>query len=375
MEEKHSPFLIQTERIRAALAAPEMLAATMREGNPPDALLLTSPQNRFYATGFESSAGMAVIASGYAYFMTDFRYFEDAQRHIEGYILEMTGKGRTYFSIINEIIERHGIRHLWFEDDSMTYSEYRNAAKALKADLVPLGNMMFSLRGVKMPFELERLQAAQRIAEKSFDELLPEIRAGVTENALKARLTYLMLKNGSIRNSFDPIVVSGPNGSLCHGVPGERMLSAGDFVTIDFGCVYGGYCSDMTRTVAIGYVTDEMRKVYETVLQAQLTAISAANAGIVGCALDQTARTVIENAGYGEFFGHGLGHGLGIDVHDTPGASPGNKNPLPAGTVVTIEPGIYIPGRFGVRIEDVVVLHEGGCENITRTPKELLILP
>ena len=174
--------------------------------------------------------------------------------------------------------------------------------------------------------------------------------------------------------SFDPIVVSGPNGSLPHGVPSEKEIQAGEFGTMDFGCIYKGYCSDMTRTVAVGFVTEEMQKVYDTVLQAQLAGIAAAHAGATGKEVDGAARSVIDTAGYGAYFGHSFGHGVGVEIHESPNASPMNEKPMPAGAVISAEPGIYLPGKLGVRIEDVIILTEEGCRNITKTPKDLLIL-
>ena len=183
-----------------------------------------------------------------------------------------------------------------------------------------------------------------------------------------------MLKNGSEGNSFDPIVVTGSKTSLPHGVPGDKVICAGDFITMDFGSLHNGYCSDMTRTVAVGHASDEMKNVYDTVLKAQLAGIAAAKAGVPGCDIDGAARKVIEDAGFGPYFGHGLGHSLGLDIHEAPNANPRNTEPMPAGAVITIEPGIYLPGRFGVRIEDMVAVGEGGCTVLTKAPKELIIL-
>ena len=184
----------------------------------------------------------------------------------------------------------------------------------------------------------------------------------------------LMLHYGAEDKSFDPIVVSGPNGSLPHGVPSEKVIQAGEFVTMDFGCIYHGYCSDMTRTVAVGSVTDEMRQVYDTVLQAQLAGIAAARAGATGKAVDGAARDIIRQAGYGPCFGHSFGHSVGVEIHEGPNATPSNDKPLPAGAVISAEPGIYLPGKLGVRIEDVLYLTPEGCQNLTLAPKELVIL-
>jgi Xaa-Pro aminopeptidase len=231
-----------------------------------------------------------------------------------------------------------------------------------------------NLRKVKDSEELEALTAAQRIAEKALEDVLKEIRPGKTEKEIAALLQYRMLVHGAENMSFEPIVVSGPNGSLPHGVPTDKAIQEGEFLTMDFGCIYHGYCSDMTRTVAIGHVTDEMREIYDTVLRAQLAGIEAAKAGVTGKAVDKAARDVIEAAGYGEYFSHSFGHGVGVEIHESPNASQLNEQPFPAGAVVSAEPGIYIPGKLGVRIEDVILLTEDGNINITKAPKELLIL-
>lgn len=341
---------------------------------PYDAVLLTSPQNRFYATGFRSSAGVALISAHRALFATDFRYFEDAGAKIQGFELVMSTTERTYTDIINEFCREEGVKTLAFEADAMSYTQYCAYAEKLTAKLVPEDGLLARLRHCKRPFELDRIEAAQRIAEGAFAKILERIKPGVRECDIAAELDYQMRLGGAAGCSFDTIVVSGENGSLCHGVPGERVIRDGDFITMDFGALWGGYCSDMTRTVAVGHVSEEQRKVYDTVLRAQEAGIAAAHAGIIGADLHRVAAEIIAEAGYGKYFGHSLGHSLGIDVHDGLGAQPTNLNPLPEGVVVTIEPGIYIPGKFGVRIEDFVVLTQDGCRNFTRAPKELIIL-
>ena len=234
-----------------------------------------------------------------------------------------------------------------------------------------------SLRQTKDEAELQALEDAQRIAERALAEILNEVRPGAVEREIAAKLQYLMLHFGASDKSFDPIVVSGPNGSLPHGVPSDKVIHSGEFVTMDFGCVYHGYCSDMTRTVAVGYATDEMRRIYNAVLDAQKAGIAAARAvraGVTGKAVDAAARAVIQEAGYGNYFSHSFGHGVGVEIHEQPTASSLNDKPLPAGAVISAEPGIYIPGKLGVRIEDVVVVTEDGCRNLMTAPKELLIL-
>jgi len=196
----------------------------------------------------------------------------------------------------------------------------------------------------------------------------------MTEKELAAELVYRLYKFGGEANSFDPIVVTGPKTSMPHGVPGDEVIRMGDFITMDFGTMKNGYCSDMTRTVALGHVTEEMRKVYDTVYAAQLAGIEAARPGVTGREIDAAARKIIEDAGYGEYFGHSFGHSLGLEIHEPPNASPSNDKPMPEGAVISAEPGIYLPGRFGVRIEDVLWLHGDGCVNITKAPKELIVL-
>lgn len=338
-----------------------------------DALLITSPANRFYATGFESSAGIALVAREESVFFTDFRYIEAAES-IEHFRKEMVGRERNYAALMNQFIEAHTIKKLGFEDKAMSCAEQADYAAKLEVEFVPMGSALFKLRSAKESWEIERMRKAQRIAEHALDEILGWIQPGQTEKQIAAELVYRMMRAGAEKMSFDPIVVSGPNSSKPHGVPGDRKIEAGDFLTMDFGCIYEGYCSDMTRTVAIGHATGKMRAVYEIVLEAQLAGLAAFRAEIPGQAVDAAARAVIEQAGYGAFFGHGFGHSLGIEIHEPPNCGATETAVLPLGAVVSAEPGIYLPGEFGVRIEDVVVVREHGCENLTNAKKDLIIL-
>ena len=350
--------------------------AAQLEAYDLDAMLLTGEANRFYASGFHSAGtdGVALVTRNKAYYFTDSRYTEAAARYVQGAELREIGRGRGYGVLLEEAVAEQSIRRMGFEDAYMTVQDYERYRKALSCDLVPATELLWRLRMVKDDAELEAMVSAQRIAEKALADILEEIRPGVTEKEIAARLQYLMLHYGASDMSFDPIVVSGPNGSLPHGVPSEKPICRGEFVTMDFGCVYHGYCSDMTRTVAVGYATEEMQTVYNTVLAAQKAGIAAARAGVTGREVDGAARAVIEAAGYGDYFGHSFGHGVGVEIHESPNASPMNEKPLPAGAVISAEPGIYLPGRMGVRIEDVIVLTEDGCRNLTRAPKELLVL-
>jgi Xaa-Pro aminopeptidase len=256
----------------------------------------------------------------------------------------------------------------------MTHSAWLSLEQRLEHPLTHAAHILAQLRASKDAEELTCMIAAQRIAEKALDEVLGLLRPGLTEKQVAAELVYRMYKYGGEANSFDPIVIAGKKTSMPHGVPGDEVIQAGDFVTMDFGTMCGGYCSDMTRTVAIGHATEEMKKVYATVLEAQLAGIAAAKPGVAGRDIDKAARDVIEKAGYGPYFGHSFGHSLGLEIHEAPNASPANSQPMPAGAVISAEPGIYLPGQFGVRIEDVLWLRSGGAENITKAPKSLIIL-
>ncbi len=338
-----------------------------------DAMMVTSEPGEFYAAGFHGE-GVVLVASGETTYITDSRYIELAERTVTGAKVLMVGRGRGYIALVNEALDRLGIRRLGIEERYMSLASYRTYEKELHAELVPAGQLLLDLRAAKDSHEIECMVKAQRIAEKALDEALRFIKPGVTEREVAAKLTYDMLCFGAEKNSFDPIVVSGPNGSLPHGIPGDKQIQTGEFVTMDFGCKWGGYCSDMTRTVAVGQPTEEMVKVYDLVLKAQRAGIAASRAGVRGRDIDAAARKVIEDGGYGDYFGHGYGHSLGIEIHESPNANTRDETPMPVGAVVSAEPGIYLPGRFGVRIEDVVVMEAEGCRDITLAPKELMIL-
>ena len=347
---------------------------SLLETGEVDALLLTSVYNRLYAAQYRVAEGVAVVTREGAYYFTDSRYIEAAEKNLKGFTVRMTHPGSSEIERINEVIGEHTIKKLGFEENDMTYGDYLRYNEALHAVLVPMQAKIDAFRATKEPWEIELMRKAQAITDQTFSELCKIIQAGMTEKELEAELLYRLYKHGAECPSFDPIVVSGPNTSLPHGVPGERKLEFGDFITMDFGCIYGGYCSDMTRTVALGFVSEEMDKVYKTVLKAQLAGIAATKAGVAGRDIDGTARKVIADAGYGDYFGHGYGHSLGILIHEAPNANTRNDQPMPAGAVVSAEPGIYLPGKFGVRIEDVTVITETGCEVLTKSPKNLIIL-
>ncbi len=342
------------------------------EASEAQALLITSDQNRYYATGFASSAGeLIVCGDGSAALFIDARYFEEASRSIrEAEVI--CSNDKPVYQLMNEYFKDHGVTKLAVEEGSLSYAAYTGLQGKLEPEFVPGQQLLRDLRAVKSPEEMEILIAAQRIADQAYTNVLKLITPDITERELAAELTCQMLRLGAQDKSFDPIVVSGSLSSVPHGKPRDVKLQRG-FLTMDFGALYRGYCSDTTRTVAIGEPTEEMVKVYNTVLSAQKEAIAAARAGMTGRELDGVARKVIADAGYGEYFTHSLSHGVGIDIHEYPNCSPKSEAVLKAGDVISMEPGIYLPGRFGVRIEDVIQIREDGCFDLTQLPRELLV--
>ena len=339
-----------------------------------DGLLLTSRYSRHYGAEFDIAEGVAIVTKSGCRYFTDSRYIESAQNNLKGFEVLEINRQNSYIARLNAAIVDFGVSTLGFEETDMTVGQYNYYKEKLQADLKPYDKQINSFRAMKEDWELNLMRKAQAITDKAFSEVITRIRVGMTELELQAELIYCLYKNGATGLAFDPIVVSGPNTSLPHGVAGERVILAGDFITMDFGASYQGYCSDMTRTVAVGFVTEEMEKVYNTVLKAQLTALAISKAGVPGKDIDAAARKVIADAGYGEYFGHGYGHSLGLQVHESPSPNGANENGMPIGAVASAEPGIYLPGKFGVRIEDVIIYREDGHENITASPKNLIIV-
>lgn len=339
-----------------------------------DGVLLTGRPNRRYIAAYDISEGMAIVCRSGCRYFTDSRYLEDAQKHLPDFEVQLVNRENTYIKLIQNAIVDFGLATLGYEEEEITAGEFSRLNNALAAKLVPAQQSISEPRMIKSPDEIESIRTAQNITDLVFTDMLGVIRAGLTEKQIYAELIYRIYQQGGEAPSFDPVVVSGPNTSLPHGVAGDRVLQEGDFVTLDFGCKVNGYCSDMTRTVAIGYATEEMQKVYHTVLQAQLAGLNATKSGKSGAEIDAAARAVIEDAGYGKYFGHGYGHGVGLEIHERPNCSPSWQKPIPAGCVCSAEPGIYIPDKFGVRIEDLVVITQDGYENLTKSTKSLIIL-
>lgn len=342
-----------------------------------EALLITSGPNEFYAVGFRGE-GYVLVTPEKCYYSTDSRYIEAAQQLVAGtncelHMISGTGSHRDWAA---EVCAKLGLVKIGFEESSMSVADFAALKRFFPSNtqFIPASSLLTRLRGSKDEEELAVMRKAQAITDRAFQAILQDIKPGVPECEIAAKLTYYMMSFGAQKNSFDPIVASGANGSMPHAIPTDKPIQKGEFVTMDFGCIWGGYCSDMTRTVAVGEPTEEMRNIYNTVLEAQLSSIALIKAGVPGIDIHQNAEKVLAQHGYAGRMGHGFGHSLGIEIHEVPGFRPANPNPMPAGAVVSAEPGIYLPGFCGVRIEDVVVVREGGCEILTKSPKELIVL-
>ena len=343
-------------------------------GDEVDGLLLTSRFSRHNCAEYDIAEGVAIVAKAGCRYFTDSRYIEDAQNNLKGFEVIEMNRTNPYNQLLNQAIADFGITTLGYEENYLTVAELNRFEKGLDAKLVPFNGKIHSFRGAKEEWELEIMRKAQSITDKAFSEIITRLKTGMTEKQLQAELIYCLYKNGADGLAFSPIVVSGPNTSLPHGVAGDRVIQEGDFVTMDFGAQYRGYCSDMTRTVAVGYATEEMQEVYNTVLKAQLAGIAATKAGIPGGEVDAAARAVIEEAGYGKYFGHGYGHSVGLEIHEAPNCGFASQDIMVENCVASAEPGIYLPGKFGVRIEDVLIYKADGYEDITGSPKNLIII-
>ena len=336
-----------------------------------DAVLIEEGKNKRYLSGFTGTAGSILITKDKNILFTDFRYIQQASNQAIGFeIIEIS---RT--NPITNFLKDMDIKRLGFEDDKMNVSVYNNYKETLgNTEMVPLKGLMLELRAVKDELELEIIRQAAKIADEGFNHIVNFIKPGMKENEVALELEFFMRKKGATGASFDFIVASGTRSSMPHGVASDKVIEIGDFVTIDFGCVYKGYCSDMTRTIVMGKATDKQKEIYNIVLEAQLKVIEEAKANMSGIELDNIARQYIIDKGYGDKFGHGLGHGIGLDVHELPNVNVLGKNILKPNMVISDEPGIYIEDFGGVRIEDLLIITEDGCEVINSSPKELIEL-
>ena len=342
-----------------------------------EAALITNEKNIGYFCGFFHSEGYFLVTEDKNFLFVDFRYIEAARQKAHG--CEVICFHRLSEDLLRVLTENE-VKSVKIEAESVTVAKLRFYREKLQSKGISVndGNSLdreiAECRIIKDETELEKIRTAQKIAEKAYLEMLNFVKVGVTERELAARLEFLMKMNEAEDISFDLITITGKKTSLPHGVPSDAKIAEGDFFTCDFGTVYEGYHSDTTRTVAVGYATDEMREIYGTVLNAQLSALVAVREGAFAAEVDKTARKVIEDAGYGEYFGHATGHGVGLDIHEAPVVSYRSKEILKAGMIITDEPGIYLPGKFGVRIEDMLCVTADGYENFVSLPKELIIL-
>ena len=340
------------------------------------AALIMSEENISYFTSFHSSNGYLVVTSDKSFFLTDSRYVEAAQNKIKTCDEILLLKSMKT-DLVN-LIEKLGVNKIKLEADRTTvtrYNEIRDMFLSIETVCdTSLDKAINDIRITKTQYEVDCIIKAQRISEKAFEHILGFIDDSRTEKDISLELDYFMLKNGAAALSFETIAVSGKNSSLPHGVPSDKKIEKGDFITMDFGAVVDFYHSDMTRTVAFGSVSDKQIDVYNTVLDAQCKALDEIKAGKLCKDIDSVARNIIKSKGYGDYFGHGLGHGVGVEIHEKPSFNPSSEEILKAGHIVTVEPGIYLPGEFGVRIEDMVYITETGCNNLTLCDKKLIVL-
>ena len=337
-----------------------------------DALLVTNMFNVRYLANFTGTTGLVVITKDESYFVTDFRYTEQAAEEAKGFTI-VKNEG-PIFEEVAKIVQEDKIENLGFEQENITYAVYNQINDIIPCELVPVTGLIEKLREVKTEDEINIIKEAINITEKAYDYILGFVKPGKTEIEVANELDFYMRNEGATSVSFDTIVASGVRSAMPHGVASDKVIEEGDMVTIDFGCYYKGYVSDMTRTFAVGDPGEQMKEIYEIVYQANKKVNEVAKAGMTGAELDAIARDYIAEKGYGPQFGHTLGHGIGLEVHEGPSLSFRNEDKLVVNNIVTNEPGIYVPGLGGVRIEDDLVIKEDGAAILMTTPKELIIL-
>ena len=339
-----------------------------------EGVLVYNPSNMFYLSGY-TGEGLVLITRKTLAIVTDFRYTEQAENQAPGFAVHMVGTGRNHEMIAGELCREAGVDTLYYEDDYVTVRTFDSCRKHIPGvEWKSVGGAIEALREVKDEHELSLIRQACKLTSEAFERILGQIKEGVTEKELALALDFDMMSHGASAPSFSTIVAAGANGSLPHAVPGSYKLRKGDMITMDFGARFGNYCADMTRTVALGQPSDEMLKVYNIVLEAQKRAQDAVAAGKCCRDIDAIARDYIYQNGYEGRFGHGLGHSLGIDIHENPRFNQVCTDILKVGQVMTVEPGIYLPGIGGVRIENSVIVTENGCEALTTPTRELIIL-
>jgi len=366
-----SDFRVQTSEMQVDLLGHRI--AKIRsyiEAKDIDAFLIIKPQNIRYLSGFTGSNGQLLITKSENYLITDFRYINQAKQESFNYQIIKQEKKMT--DTIKEVCLQEKIKKVAFEEDQMVFKMHETYCQML--NLVPASKLLTQIRAIKDHEEIIRLKKAIDLTDQAFKHILPYIKPGVKEKDIALELELFLRKNGAEAKSFDYIVVSGPRGALPHGVASDKEIKIGELVTMDFGCIYEGYCSDITRTVGVGKLKNKQKEIYNIVLEAQVTGLNYIKANIKCQDIDNIAREIITKAGYGEYFGHSLGHGIGLEVHEDPKLAKGNDQLLQPGMVVTVEPGIYIPDFCGVRIEDIVLINENNVEILTKSCKDLLII-
>lgn len=349
--------------------------AKLLEEKKLDAVLVSDGYNMRYLSGFTGATGYLLITKNSKTLFTDSRYTVAATIQAPDYTVVEVDAARDYCKFLNQVLSAESVQNLGFEANQVRYGTYQNLkARLAVKELIPLGTELADLRRIKTAEEIALHRQAEHIGDIAFEEILKDLKPGVTELEVAAKLEYIMKMNGADKLSFDSIIASGVNSSKPHAEPGHKKIESGDFVTMDFGCVYNGYCSDMTRTVVVGKASEKQKEIYNTVLKAQLAVLDMLKPGLRGKEYDKVARDVIYGAGYEGYFGHGLGHSVGLEIHENPRFSMIEEDIVEAGMIMTVEPGIYIPDFGGVRIEDMVVLTATGYENLTNSRKELIEL-
>lgn len=338
-----------------------------------DGMLISSPYNRRYLSGFTGTNGYIIIGKESNTFVTDFRYDEQSKKQCLGFEVVIYAKdiNETLLSILN----KQEIKNLGFEDSHVTCKQYNKLKQTFnEIELIPTGDLIEKLRRNKDNQEIDKIRKAACITDEAFSHILNVIKPGLTELEIALELEFFMRKKGASSISFETIVASGERSSMPHGVASDKVMKNGDVLTLDFGCIYEGYCSDMTRTIFVGNADKKMKKIYDIVLDAQVSALSAVKPGAICSDIDAIARGIIRDNGYVKNFGHGLGHSVGLEIHEAPRFSPTDKSALETGMVITVEPGIYVEGLGGVRIEDLIVITENGYENLTNSPKDIIVI-